>query len=507
MSSSEATQKSAEINHWMGGHLVAGTSGRFADVFNPSSGQIGARVPLAGVAEVTQAVNSAAAAFAHWSAVPPLQRARVMFKFRDLLVANAQRIAALISSEHGKVISDARGELTRGMEVVEFAAGIPQLLKGEYSENVGKEVDSYSLRQPLGVVAGVTPFNFPAMVPLWMFPVAIACGNCFVLKPSERDPSTSLLLAELLRQAGLPDGVFNVMHGDKEAVDALLDDDRVRAISFVGSTPVAKYIYSRGCANGKRAQALGGAKNHMVIMPDADADQAVDALMGAAFGSAGERCMAISVAVAVGDTTAEALVSRLVPKVRALRISHSMDEQAEMGPLVTAAHRARVLGYIDSGVSEGAQLLVDGRQFSLVGHENGFFLGGSLFDRVTSVMKIYREEIFGPVLCIVRVPDLTAAINLINTHEFGNGCAIFTRDGRSARQFSSAIQVGMVGINVPIPVPMAFHSFGGWKASLFGDHHVHGPEGVRFYTKQKTITTRWPAPHTGGADFAMPTMK
>ena len=498
--------KVPQLQHWIGGRPVPGQSGRFSEVFNPSSGRVGGQVPLAGVAEVAHAVGAASDAFAAWSATPPLQRARVLFKFRELLLRNSDRIATLIASEHGKVIADARGELTRGMEVVEFAAGIPQMLKGEYSENVGKEIDSYSLRQPLGVVAGVTPFNFPAMVPLWMFPVAIACGNCFVLKPSERDPSTALLLAELFKEAGLPDGVLNVVHGDKEAVDALIGHAQVRAISFVGSTPVAQYIYTQACARGKRAQALGGAKNHMVVMPDADPDQAVDALMGAAFGSAGERCMAISVAVAVGEATADALATRLAPKVRGLRISHSMDEQADMGPLVTAAHRARVLSYIDSGVSEGARLLVDGRGFKLAGHEQGFFLGGNLFDQVRPEMKIYREEIFGPVLCIVRVPDLATATDLINRHEFGNGCAIFTRDGRSARQFSSAIQVGMVGINVPIPVPMAFHSFGGWKASLFGDHHVHGPEGVRFYTKQKTITSRWPAPHSGGADFAMPTM-
>jgi malonate-semialdehyde dehydrogenase (acetylating)/methylmalonate-semialdehyde dehydrogenase len=496
-----------EIPHWIGGRRVPGGSGRYADVYHPSSGRVSGRAALASTAEVAQAVSSAQEAFAGWSQVPPLQRARVMFRFRTLLLDNAERIAAQIASEHGKVIADARGELTRGLEVVEFAAGIPQLLKGEYSENVGREVDSFSLRQPLGVVAGVTPFNFPAMVPLWMFPVAIACGNCFVLKPSERDPSTSLLLAELLKEAGLPDGVLNVVHGDKEAVDALLDHDGVRAISFVGSTPVARYIYSRACERGKRAQALGGAKNHLVVMPDADLDQAADALMGAGYGSAGERCMAISVVVAVGEQTADALAARLVPQVEKLRISHSMDEQADMGPLVTAAHRARVSGYIDSGVAEGAQLLVDGRGFSLAGHEQGFFLGGSLFDRVTPAMKIYREEIFGPVLSMVRVPDLPAAMELVNRHEFGNGCAIFTRDGRSARAFASGVQIGMVGVNVPIPVPMAFHSFGGWKASLFGDHHVHGPEGVRFYTKQKTVTSRWPAPTAGGADFMMPTMK
>jgi malonate-semialdehyde dehydrogenase (acetylating)/methylmalonate-semialdehyde dehydrogenase len=507
MNAVPAAAQSPEISHWIGGRRVAGASGRHADVFDPSSGRVSGRVALASAAEVGQAVAAAQEAFPAWSQTPPLTRARVMFRFRALLLDNAERIAAQISREHGKVIADARGELTRGVEVVEFAAGIPQLLKGEYSENVGREVDSYSLRQPLGVVAGVTPFNFPAMVPLWMFPVAIACGNCFVLKPSERDPSTALLLAELLKEAGLPDGVFNVVHGDKVAVDALLDHEMVRAISFVGSTPVARYIYTRACERGKRAQALGGAKNHMVVMPDADLDQAADALLGAGYGSAGERCMAISVVVAVGEKTADALAARLVPQVRKLRISHSMDEHADMGPLVTAAHRERVLGYIDSGVGEGAELLVDGRGFALPGHEQGFFLGGSLFDRVTPAMRIYREEIFGPVLSMVRVADLPAAIDLINRHEFGNGCAIFTRDGRSARQFANGIQIGMVGVNVPIPVPMAFHSFGGWKASLFGDHHVHGPEGVRFYTRQKTVTSRWPVPTAGGADFMMPTMK
>ena len=495
------------LGHWIGGSITPGTSGRYSDIFNPSLGSVAARVPLASGAEMAQAVAVAQRSFPAWAATPPLQRARVMFRFRQLLVQHTERIATLIASEHGKVIADARGELTRGMEVVEFASGIPQLLKGEYSENVGKEVDSFSIRQPLGVVAGVTPFNFPAMVPLWMFPVAIACGNCFVLKPSERDPSTALLLAELLQEAGLPEGVFNVVHGDKEAVDALLEHPQVRAISFVGSTPIAKYIYSNACARGKRAQALGGAKNHMVVMDDADADQTADALMGAAFGSAGERCMAISVAVAVGERTADALIDRLVPRIKALRISHSMDEQADMGPLVTAAHRARVMAYVDRGVQEGAKLIVDGRNFSLAGHEHGFFLGGCLFDQVTRAMQIYREEIFGPVLCVVRVADLAAAIQLINEHEFGNGCAIFTRDGRSARQFSSAIQIGMVGVNVPIPVPMAFHSFGGWKASLFGDHHMHGPEGVRFYTQQKTVTSRWPASSSGGSDYAMPTMQ
>jgi malonate-semialdehyde dehydrogenase (acetylating) / methylmalonate-semialdehyde dehydrogenase len=493
--------------HWIGGARVEGVSGRYGDLCHPSSGAVRGRVPLASGAEVARAVAAAQQAFPAWGAVPPLQRARVLFRFRELLLAHAERVATLIANEHGKLIADARGELQRGVEVVEFAAGIAQLLKGEFSENVGRDVDSHSLRQPLGVVAGVTPFNFPVMVPLWMFPVAIACGNAFVLKPSERDPSASLVLAQLLQEAGLPDGVFNVVQGDREAVDALLDHPGIQAVSFVGSTPVARALYARACAAGKRAQALGGAKNHLVVMPDADADQAVEALMGAAFGSAGERCMAISVAVAVGEASAERLAGKLAERIRALRISHSLDEQADMGPLVSAAHRERVMAYIDSGVRAGAQLRVDGRGFCLAGHEQGFFLGGCLFDRVTPQMSIHREEIFGPVLCVVRVADLQAAIDLINRHELGNGAAIFTADGGSARYFASAIQAGMVGVNVPIPVPMAFHSFGGWKASLFGDHHVHGPEGVRFYTRLKTVTTRWPGAGPGRADYALPTMK
>jgi malonate-semialdehyde dehydrogenase (acetylating)/methylmalonate-semialdehyde dehydrogenase len=495
-----------DIAHWIGGRSVTAGTTRWGEVYNPSTGAVSGRAPMASAAVVGTAVAAAAQAFPAWSATPPLQRARVLFRFRELLLAQADTIARTIALEHGKVLSDARGELARGLEVVEFAAGIPQLLKGEYSENVGTEVDSYALRQPLGVVAGITPFNFPVMVPLWMFPVALACGNTFVLKPSERDPSASLLLAQLLQQAGLPDGAFNVVHGDREAVDALIDHEAVRALSFVGSTGVAKSLYERSAARGKRAQALGGAKNHLVAMPDADPDQVADALMGAAYGSAGERCMAISVAVAVGDAVGDALVARLVPRVQALKIAPSLDAAADMGPLVTAAHRQKVLACIERGVAEGARLVVDGRGYSCPGHEQGFFLGGCLFDQVQPSMSVYREEIFGPVLCVLRVPDLAAATALVNAHEYGNGCAIFTRDGRSARSFASSVQIGMVGINVPIPVPMAFHSFGGWKASLFGDHHIHGPEGVRFYTRLKTVTSRWPE-RRGGAEFTMPVMK
>ncbi|TCO79658.1 malonate-semialdehyde dehydrogenase (acetylating)/methylmalonate-semialdehyde dehydrogenase [Plasticicumulans lactativorans] len=494
------------LSHYVHGEQVAGTSGRFADVFNPATGEVRVRVPLASAGEVNAAVAAAKAAFPAWAATPPLRRARIMYRFKSLMEENADRLAALISAEHGKVHDDALGEVTRGLEVVEFACGIPHLLKGEVTENVGTNVDSHSLRQPLGVTVGITPFNFPVMVPCWMFPVALACGNTFILKPSERDPSPSLLIAELLRQAGLPSGVFNVVHGDKGAVDTLLTHPDVQAVSFVGSTPIARYIYGTGCAHGKRVQALGGAKNHMIVMPDADMDLTVDALMGAAYGSAGERCMAISVAVAVTDATADALIAKLVPRVQALKIGPGNRPGVEMGPLVTAAHRDKVVGYIDTGVAEGAELLVDGRGLTIEGNEGGFFVGGTLFDRVTPAMTIYREEIFGPVLAVVRVPDYASAAKLINDHEFGNGTAIFTRDGDTARHFAHAIQVGMVGINVPIPVPMAFHSFGGWKASLFGDHHMHGPEGVRFYTRLKTITTRWPTGIRAGADFVMPTM-
>jgi malonate-semialdehyde dehydrogenase (acetylating)/methylmalonate-semialdehyde dehydrogenase len=496
------------IPHFIGGASFE-SSGRHADVFDPATGQVTKRVPLASAEDVRTAVDAAQAAFPAWAATTPLNRARVMFKFKELLERHAGDLAAIITSEHGKVLSDARGEVTRGLEVVEFACGIPHLLKGEHSMNVGREVDSWSEYAPLGVVAGITPFNFPAMVPLWMFPVAIACGNSFVLKPSERDPSASLYMADLLKRAGLPDGVFNVVHGDKVAVDALLDEPRVQAISFVGSTPIAEYIYARGSANGKRVQALGGAKNHMVVLPDADIDGAVSALLGAGYGSAGERCMAISVAVCVGDATADALIEKLAPKVGALKIGPGCLDpgcsEAEMGPLITAAHRDKVRGYVDAGVGEGASLVVDGRSHAVDGHDAGFFLGGCLFDRVTPGMRIYREEIFGPVLCVMRVPDFETALRLVNDHEYGNGTAIFTRDGGAAREFAHRVQAGMVGVNVPIPVPMAFHSFGGWKRSIFGPLHVHGPDGVRFYTRLKTITARWPDTHT--AEFVMPTMK
>jgi malonate-semialdehyde dehydrogenase (acetylating)/methylmalonate-semialdehyde dehydrogenase len=492
------------IPHLIAGELHAGQGSRFADVYNPALGEIIARVPLANDDDIQAAVAAARRAFPAWAETSPLKRARVMFKFKALLEDNAQKLAEIISQEHGKVVSDAMGEVTRGLEVVEFACGIPQLLKGEFTEQVGSGIDSHSLRQPLGVVAGITPFNFPAMVPLWMIPVALACGNTFILKPSERDPSAAMFLAELLKQAGLPDGVFNVLHGDKQAVDGLLTHPDVQAISFVGSTPIAQYIYETGARHGKRVQALGGAKNHMVVMPDADLDGTVEALIGAAYGSAGERCMAISVALAVGDI-ADALVEKLAARARQLKIGVGNDAAAEMGPLVTRVHQQKVAGYIDQGVDEGAKLVVDGRGYRHPGYESGFFLGPSLFDNVTPEMTIYREEIFGPVLSIVRVPDFETAVQLINSHQYANGTSIFTRSGAAAREFGHRIQVGMVGVNVPIPVPMAFHSFGGWKASLFGDHHMHGPEGVRFYTRMKTITTRWPDKLT--AEFVMPTMK
>jgi malonate-semialdehyde dehydrogenase (acetylating) / methylmalonate-semialdehyde dehydrogenase len=497
---------SRTIWHHVNGKTAESRSNRFGDVYNPATGEVQARVSLASKAEVDAAVAAAAAAFPAWSQTPPLQRARVMFRFKALVEANIDKLAATLTSEHGKVLSDAKGSCIRGLEVVEFACGIPHLLKGEFAENVGTNVDSWALRQPLGVCAGITPFNFPAMVPMWMFPVALACGNTFVLKPSERDPSCSLILADLLKQAGLPDGVFNVMNGDKEAVDALLHNPDVAAISFVGSTPIAEYIYHTGSAANKRVQALGGAKNHMVVMPDADMDQATDAVMGAAYGSAGERCMAISVAVAVGKA-GDALIERLLPRVRGLKVGPGTDPDSEMGPLVTKAHLDKVKSYVDLGVKEGAKLLVDGRNLKLQGYENGFFLGGCLFDEVKPSMHIYKEEIFGPVLSVVRASDYDSAVKLVNDHEYGNGAAIFTRDGDAAREFSSKIKIGMVGINVPIPVPMAFNSFGGWKRSLFGDHHMHGPEGVRFYTKLKTITARWPTGIRTGAEFVMPTMR
>ena len=495
---------STTISHWVNGRAIAGGD-RFGDVFNPATGEVQAQVALADPATVNAAVDAAKAAFPAWADTPPLRRARVMFKFRELLEDNLKAFAALVTAEHGKVLSDAEGSIIRGLEVVEFAAGIPHLLKGEFTEQVGPDIDSWSTRQPLGVCAGITPFNFPAMVPMWMFPVAIACGNTFILKPSERDPSSANFMAELLKEAGLPDGVFNVLHGDKVAVDGLLTHRDVAAVSFVGSTPIAEYVHHTASAHNKRVQALGGAKNHMVVMPDADFDQATDALMGAAYGSAGERCMAVSVAVAVGDA-GDALMARLAPRVRALKIGPGTDPESEMGPLVTAAHKAKVESYIDQGVAEGAELVVDGRGLVLQGYENGFYTGGTLFDRVTPDMSIYRDEIFGPVLSVVRVDDHAAASKLVNEHEFGNGAAIFTRDGDAAREFARNVEIGMVGVNVPIPVPMAFHSFGGWKRSLLGDHHMHGPEGVRFYTKYKVVTGRWPTGIRAGASFIMPTM-
>ncbi|MGE0008954.1 MAG: CoA-acylating methylmalonate-semialdehyde dehydrogenase [Parvibaculaceae bacterium] len=494
------------IPHYIGGRRVEGRSGRSSPVFNPATGEETGSLALASAGDVDEAVAAAGKAFPGWSATTPLRRARILNRFLRLLEEHTGELARVITSEHGKVLSDAAGEIQRGMEVVEFATGAPQLLKGEITENVGTRVDSHSLRQPLGVVAGITPFNFPAMVPMWMFPVALAAGNCFILKPSERDPSAALILAGLLTEAGLPDGVFNVVNGDKTAVDALLHHRDIAAVSFVGSTPVARYIYETAARTGKRCQALGGAKNHMIVMPDADLDQAVDALMGAAYGSAGERCMAVSVAVPVGEKTADALVARLEPRIRGLKVGPGTDPEAEMGPLVTRQHYERVKSYIDTGVAEGARLVVDGRSFRMQGYENGYFLGGSLFDHVTTGMKIYKDEIFGPVLAVSRADSFETAARMINEHEFGNGTAIFTRDGDAAREFAHQIQVGMVGINVPIPVPMAFHSFGGWKSSLFGDHHMHGPEGIRFYTRLKTITTRWPTGIRAGSEFVMPTM-
>jgi len=497
----------SQIQHYIDGARVAGTSGRTSPVFNPATGEQVAEAPLANGAEMQAAVDAAKAAFPGWARTPPIQRARMLWKYKNLLEDNADRIAEAITTEHGKTFDDSKGELIRGIEVVEFAVGIPHLLKGETTENVGTGVDGYTIRQPLGVVAGITPFNFPTMVPMWMYPMALACGNTFILKPSERDPSVSLLLAEILAEAGVPKGVFNVVHGDKEAVDNILAHPDIKAVSFVGSTPIARYIYETGCGNGKRVQALGGAKNHMVVMPDADMEQATDALIGAGYGSAGERCMAISVAVAVGDAVADDLVERLAPRVRQLKIGPGMEPGVEMGPLVTREALDRVRGYIDAGVDAGADLVVDGRDFTMQGYEDGFFIAGSLFDRVTTDMSIYQEEIFGPVLSVVRAPDYSAAVDMINAHEFGNGTAIFTRDGDAARDFVSNIQIGMVGINVPIPVPVAYHSFGGWKNSLFGDHHMHGPEGVRFYTKMKAITSRWPTGIRAGAEFVIPTLK
>ncbi|NUU01624.1 CoA-acylating methylmalonate-semialdehyde dehydrogenase [Herbaspirillum robiniae] len=495
-----------KITHYIGGKRVDTTSGRYADVFNPALGAPAAKVALGTADEVDAAVKSGAAAFPAWSNTPPLTRARVLFRFLHLIQQRADDFARIIVREHGKTFSDAQGEVARGIEIVEFAAGIPQMLKGEYTDQIARGIDAWSMRQPLGVVAGITPFNFPAMVPMWMFPIAIACGNSFILKPSERDPSAALLIAELLQEAGLPDGVFNVVQGDKVTVDALLDHPQVKAISFVGSTPIAEYIYARGSAKGKRVQALGGAKNHMVVMPDADMQLAVDALMGAAFGSAGERCMAISVAVAVG-AAGDQLVAALAERARSLKINEGNVAGAEMGPVVTAAAKERIEGLIGRGVEEGAKLVVDGRGYKVPGYENGFFVGGTLFDHVTPEMTIYKEEIFGPVLCVLRAPDVASAVELINAHEYGNGVAVYTRDGGVAREFVRQIEVGMVGVNVPLPVPMAFSSFGGWKRSLFGDHHMYGPEGVRFYTRSKAVMQRWPNTASAGAEFAFPQMK
>jgi malonate-semialdehyde dehydrogenase (acetylating)/methylmalonate-semialdehyde dehydrogenase len=499
------TAKLQQLGHYVDGKAVAGTSGRSAPVYNPALGVATTEVALASAAETRAAIAAARAALPEWSDTPALRRARVMFRFRDLVEQHAGELAATITREHGKVLADARGEVTRGLEIVEFACGIPQLLKGEYSDAVGRGIDSWSLRQPVGVAAGITPFNFPAMVPMWMFPIAIACGNTFVLKPSEKDPGCPLRLAEFLGEAGAPAGVLNVVNGDKEAVDTLLTDPGVDAVSFVGSTPIAEHVYRTGSEAGKRVQALGGAKNHMVVMPDANSAEAAHALVGAAYGSAGERCMAISVAVAVGDA-GDRLIAALKPELAAIKVLPGTAEGADMGPLVTREHRERVLGYVETGVKEGAQLVVDGRKHAVAGHEQGFFMGPVLFDGVTETMRIYREEIFGPVLVVLRVRSLDEALGLIERHEFGNGTSIFTRDGGAAREFSRRVAAGMVGINVPIPVPMAFHCFGGWKRSLFGPLHMHGPDGVRFYTRLKTVTARWPE-GSRGAEFTMPTMK
>ena len=496
------------LGNYIGGQHVASQSGRTAPVFNPATGAQSKEVALSSADETRAAIANAQEAFKSWSQVTPLNRARIMFKFKALVEAHADELAELITAEHGKVFSDAKGELTRGLEVVEFACGIPHLQKGEHSMNVGGGVDSYSQMMPMGVCAGISPFNFPAMVPMWMFPVAIACGNTFVMKPSEKDPTSTMRLAELLTEAGLPDGVFNIVNGDKEAVDVLLSDEAIQAVSFVGSTPIAEYIYSTASANGKRVQALGGAKNHMIVMPDAEPSQVVNSLIGAAYGSAGERCMAISVAVCVGDEVADNLIKDLQSEIEKMSVGNGMSQpEPHMGPLVSRVHADKVMGYIDSGVEEGATLVVDGRGFKVTDHDQGYFVGPTLFDNVKAGMRIYEEEIFGPVLAVVRVNSYEEALNLINAHEYGNGTAIFTRDGDTARNFCANVQVGMVGVNVPIPVPMAFHSFGGWKRSLFGPLHMHGPDGVRFYTRMKTITARWPTGLSAGPEFTMPTMK
>ena len=497
----------ADIGHWVGGARYGDAPERTSDVFNPATGEVTGKVQLGGKPVVDAAVKAALAAFPAWAETSALNRARVMFRFKQLLEEHHDALARAITREHGKVLTDARGEVQRGLEVVEFACGAPQLLKSQFSDNVGGGIDNFSLRQPLGVVAGITPFNFPVMVPMWMFPLALVTGNTFVLKPSERDPSASLLMAELLKQAGLPDGAFNVVQGDKAAVDAILQHPDVAAVSFVGSTPIAQYIHTEASRTGKRVQALGGAKNHLVVMPDADLDQAADALVGAGYGSAGERCMAISVAVAVGNI-GDALVQKIAARVQKLKIKDGMEPDADMGPVVTEAHRQRILGYIEQGLSSGAKLICDGRRHTVPGREKGFYLGATLFDHASPEMSIYREEIFGPVLTVVRVPDFGAALELINRHEFGNGVACYTTDGGTAREFARRVRAGMVGINVAIPVPMAFHSFGGWKRSLFGDHHAYGEEAVRFYTRYKSVMQRWPsAASSKGPEFTMPVIK
>jgi malonate-semialdehyde dehydrogenase (acetylating) / methylmalonate-semialdehyde dehydrogenase len=492
--------------HFIGGKHVPGTSGRYADVFQPMDGTVRGRVALASTAELTAAVANAKAAQPAWAATNPQRRARVLMKFLDLVAKHNDELADILAREHGKTIPDAKGDIQRGVEVIEMCLGAPQMLKGEFTDSAGPGIDIYSMRQPLGVVAGITPFNFPAMIPLWKMGPAIVCGNAFILKPSERDPGVPMRLAELMIEAGLPPGILNVVNGDKESVDAIIDDPDIQAIGFVGSTAIGQYIYGRGCSNGKRVQAFGGAKNHMIIMSDADMDQAVDALIGAGYGAAGERCMAISVAVPVGKATADELVKRLIPRVESLKVGPSTDGSADFGPLVTKAHLEKVKGYVDIGLAEGATLAVDGRSFSMQGYENGFYMGGCLFDHVTTDMRIYKEEIFGPVLSVVRAPDYAAALQMTNDHEYGNGTAIFTRDGDAARDFAAKVNVGMVGINVPIPVPLAYYTFGGWKRSGFGDLNQHGPDAFRFYTKTKTVTARWPSGIKDGASFVIPTM-
>jgi malonate-semialdehyde dehydrogenase (acetylating) / methylmalonate-semialdehyde dehydrogenase len=495
------------IGHFIGGKHVEGTSGRASDVYNPATGEVQAQVALASKAELDAAIENAKAAQPAWAATNPQRRARVMMRFVDLLHRNMDKLAEALSKEHGKTFPDAKGDVIRGLEVAEFCIGAPHLLKGEFTEGAGPGIDIHSVRQPLGVVAGITPFNFPAMIPMWKFCPAIACGNAFILKPSERDPSVPIMLAELMIEAGLPEGILNVVNGDKEAVDGILDHPDIEAVGFVGSTPIAEYVYTRGCAAGKRVQCFGGAKNHMIIMPDADMDQAVDALIGAGYGAAGERCMAVSVAVPVGEETADRLVEKLIPRVENLKIApYTAGDDVDFGPLVTKEAHARVRGYVDAGVKEGAELVVDGRNFSMQGYEDGFFMGACLFDKVTRDMSIYKEEIFGPVLSVVRAKDYEDGLDLAMSHEYGNGVAIFTRDGDAARDFSARINIGMVGVNVPIPVPLAYYTFGGWKRSGFGDLNQHGPDAFRFYTRTKTITSRWPSGIKEGAEFVIPTM-